>query len=143
MYVLETLFGALISLHGRVSPLLIHASRYSIFLSRELNLSLSKARRLRQLKSNEFKKSQILLILPVITSIYSLFAQSCWICFWKSSGTMAIDEGFEEGVPDDLLLPGCGIIIWGWGCGWWCGFCWWWWLLWCAIISTFPSLFQF
>ena len=31
---------------------------------------------------NELRKSVIFFILPVITSIYSLLAQSCWICFW-------------------------------------------------------------
>lgn len=39
----------------------------------------------------EFRKSVIFLMLPVMTSMYSLFAQSCWICFWiVSRGGAAI-----------------------------------------------------
>jgi len=72
-------------IQAKASPLLIHASKYSIFLSRDVNLSFKLASLDRQLRSKEFRKSAILLIEPVMTSIYSRLAQSCWICFWKSS----------------------------------------------------------
>lgn len=39
---------------------------------------------------NELRKSVIFLMLPVITSMYSRLAQSCWICFWTASLSLGI-----------------------------------------------------
>jgi len=68
--------------HGIVSCLAILASVYSIFLSRSVSFSLRIASRERQDMSKELRKSAIRFIEDVMTSMYSRFAQSCWICRW-------------------------------------------------------------
>lgn len=80
----------------------------------------------------------------MITSMYSLLAQSCWICFWKSSVTRSMEEGVDEVVvivdPVPRTGGGAPCIIgfpWWWCC-WWGAIgccCWgWWWWCWCDMI---------
>jgi len=45
---------------------------------------------------------------PEMTSMYSLFAQSCWICFWKSSLSPP-ERRLNVDVDDDVYDDGpCG-----------------------------------
>ncbi|KAB1272965.1 hypothetical protein Cadr_000014814 [Camelus dromedarius] len=67
------------------------ASMYSILCSRAVNVSFSVASLERQDISNKLRKSVIVMMLLVMTSLYSRFAQSWWIsrCTGSSCPTMA------------------------------------------------------
>jgi len=69
------------SYYDSVSPFVTLASTYSTRLSRVVSFSFKLANLVRHDISNELRKSVIFLMLHVINSIYSRFAQSCWICF--------------------------------------------------------------
>lgn len=71
-----------VSLQVSVSPFVTLASIYSTLLSKWVSFSFSVASLDLQDVSKELRKSEIFLMLPVMTSMYSRLAQSCWIGLW-------------------------------------------------------------